>query len=92
MELVFDSTVSVEQWKEWFEEIGIGSNGSESSFYTDSDTKSLSKMSFSASNSQLNQEDDSRSEMAYADHLKSPVDQVKALVDSYVVLIKKKFK
>ena len=72
------------KWREWLEEVGV------KSLSNSSDNISISSQSsISYTPTTLNK---TPQDVSYSTHLGAQVEEVKRLVDAYVVILKKKFK
>ena len=87
MELTFDSPESAEKWRKWLEKAGVRAEGSDrtTNFYDESNADSDSGLNESVIDANVD-------DMVQVEHIKSPVEKVKCQVDSYVQIMKNKFK
>ncbi|CAG2177248.1 unnamed protein product [Oppiella nova] len=84
LELVFTSRHDMNKWREWLEEVDV------KSLSNSSDNISISNQSsISYTSTTLNK---TPQDVSYSFHLGVQVEEVKRLVDAYVVILKKKFK
>ena len=87
MELTFDSRESAEKWRKWLEKAGVKPEGSDmgSNYDAESHRGSDSGLNGSLAESEVD-------DMVQVEHIKSPVEKIKCQVDSYVDIMKTKFK
>ena len=107
MELIFNSNINVEKWKQSPMDAGFKCNYSDTNFYTldsDSDTLSVSNLSIAngITSGQTNGQkppiyprkstDSMSKDSTLPKHLRPQIEVVMKLVDSYINILKKTFK